>query len=335
MNKDNIQKKSKAQKFSTIVAIIGLAGLIISTIAFGFGARTSFFISSGGIHTLPRDLHEFNLTIDEESTDIGIHVDNANVVVKRGDKLHVHATYYDQAPDWYAGDIYVGYRHDGITAEWDELRHGLRVIFSDGPSATRLNFGLSFHTDKTLTITVPDRLMDNFYVESKNGRVEVSNLASTEFKITNQNGATRVNNITSEHITIENENGLIRAHNISTGILNVGNQNGRIEVKDAIVDRVPNDNNQLSGITNQNGSINVENLSGRIVAHNQNGGINFTRMPGNKSDYFLHLLTENGSVRVDGAHGESRNLFTQGSDPTAKNSISARNKNGSIRVDFN
>lgn len=196
------------------------------------------------------------------------------VTVVRGDTLQIE--YYES--DYYRYDFEC---KDGVLkVKFTEVRALPKLIF----------FGLTACGFEKLALKIvlpPDRV--DLYIDTKNGKVRVTDGPFGTLDVRSKNAAIAVESVEAENLLAETANGGIAVKRVKAGTGNIGTRNGAIDVLDAGFSRLN------AHTTNASVHINRTNTAGLLGASSTNGRLTLERVHAEAVEAF----TTNAGIELD------------------------------------
>ncbi len=176
----------------------------------------------------------------------------------------------------------------------------------------RLVFIPEFNTNIMISLNVylPDKLYDEIYLNTSNGKIEVDKFKTNNLQCHTTNASISANNIVAQEIRLRTKNGKINLNNISSPLIEAISTNSNIILEDIDSEdlKVSTVNGRImfSGILSNNvcgntsnGSIEVRNISGKeITLTTSNGKILLKEINPDKISQ-LKLSTSNASIDAE------------------------------------
>lgn len=157
-------------------------------------------------------------------------------------------------------------------------------------------------------ITLPRELNAELVIETKNGKVRVSEGTFGNLSVQTTNGALCIENVTAENLKAETANGSASVKSVKVGAGSVTTRNGAIDVLDATFARLNAKTTNASvhidrvcaagpvSVGSTNGRLTVEKVRAEAIeAYTTNAGVDF----GDSTAKIVGAGTTNGSIAVD------------------------------------
>lgn len=222
-NEMNIQPKKKKGKTKYVIALLILAfGILL--IVIGGALLPAYDFSDFEREDIINDFSEYNNSVKAISVDAGF----SDVKVVKGDNLKVECK--SAVKDF----LDIDYKSDG-TLKVDTVNkkpNGWFMTFSVAPlvnSRSGILFG-------EITITVPERTIEDIKVESAFGRCEIDDIDVTDIEIDNAFGQIKLNNVNClRYAKLENTFGEISLENCTLGETKAENSFGEIKMNECSI----------------------------------------------------------------------------------------------------
>lgn len=232
------------------------------------------------------------------------------VTVVRGDTLQIE--YYES--DYYRYDFEC---KDGVLkVKFAEVRALPKLIF----------FGLTACGFEKLALKIvlpPDRV--DLYIDTKNGKVRVTDGPFGTLDVRSKNAAIAVESVEAENLQAETANGGIAIKRVKAGAGNIGTRNGAIDVLDAGFSRLH------VHTTNASVHINRTNAAGLLSAGSTNGRLTLEHVHAEAVEAF----TTNAGIALDELMARLVNAGTTNGGIAVErleaSDITLKTTNGSIR----
>ncbi len=201
---------------------------------------------------------------------------------------------------------------------------------------------------------LPADAMIDLELESSNGAISLSDVASGEMQLYTSNGAFSFDNVYAESIHAETSNGAISLKDINGGTIELQTSNGAIDFEEVTGSRIDvvTSNGKVEGrleapdtsVITSNGGIDLVlpcTVSGRYVLRTSNAQVRLKVSPSSGVGYDLDSSTSNGAINIDLPNleysvdrrmsKEARTLGFEGKE--VQITIDARSSNGNMDID--
>lgn len=259
--------KKLMKKSYIILILVLLIGISLFNVAVGF-------FTGGGKEEVAIENEQFDhIEIDTDNADINVFVTESRPYVELLNKKK-----YD-----------LNVEVEGNTLDI-EVEH---------PWFNWMKFDFTFNTPK-LNVYVPKEMYESIDVKTKNGKIDVRNIAVNELDAKTNNGKIMVKDMESSTIYTKSNNGEVKIEN-STGKIIGETSNGNIIIAKDKID-------QPIDLETSNGNITIltqnepENVKYQLKTHNGHvtifGSENFDTVVGN-GENIIRLETSNGNINVE------------------------------------
>ncbi|MBU9720898.1 MULTISPECIES: DUF4097 family beta strand repeat-containing protein [Bacillaceae] len=258
-------------------------------------------MTSGSMATSHSVIEEI---VEQEVDDIYVYSNNTRINIYPTDESTIKVEFQ--------GDVS---RHQ-LTTEVEGASLSVRLEGKNRLKFIDLNL---FSKPQELSVFVPERIYKSVELDTRNGRIQVSNVEAENFQVKTNNGRIEMNDITSTSIKGSSDNGRIDLRNVSASSLEVHTHNGRIELDGVLGDiKASSNNGRLTLYTEKlDRNIELETHNGRITIETEeeptnviydvktnNGSIsimgssNWDTLVGD-GDHIVKLTSRNGSITVE------------------------------------